>query len=62
MQQNIPIAKGAKIYNVISLLKDGGEIGYPLVIKPRFGSKGNGVALNLNSDKELIKAYKSIKK
>lgn len=61
MQQNIPIAKGAKIYNVISLLKEGEKIGYPLVIKPRFGSKGNGVALNLNSDKELIKAYNQLK-
>lgn len=61
MQQNIPVAEGAKIYNVISLLKEGERIGYPLVIKPRFGSKGSGVALNLKSDKELIKAYNKLK-
>lgn len=61
IQQNIPIADGAKIYNAISLLKEGERIGYPLVIKPRFGSKGNGVALNLKSDKELIKAYNYLK-
>lgn len=61
MQQNIPVADGAKIYNAISLLKEGERIGYPLVIKPRFGSKGNGVALNLKSDKELIKAYNYLK-
>lgn len=61
IQQNIPVADGAKIYNAISLLKEGERIGYPLVIKPRFGSKGNGVALNLKSDKELIKAYNYLK-
>ena len=61
IQQNIPVADGAKIYNAISLLKEGERIGYPLVIKPRFGSKGNGVALNLKSDKELIKAYSYLK-
>lgn len=61
IQQNIPVADGAKIYNAISLLKEGERIGYPLVIKPRFGNKGNGVALNLKSDKELIKAYNYLK-
>lgn len=58
--QNIPVARGAKVYNVISLLKEAERIGYPVVLKPQFGSKGNGVILDIKSDKELIKAYQKL--
>ena len=59
--QKIPVAKGARIYNIINLLKEGNRIGYPLVMKPRYGSKGDGVVLNICSDKELIKVYNTQK-
>ena len=59
--QNIPVAKGKRIFNIISLLKDGEEIGYPLVIKPRYGSKGEGVILDISTEKELVKAYNNEK-
>ena len=58
---NIPIAKGSKINNVIGLLKDAEEIGYPVVIKPQYGNKGNGVILNIKNEKELLFAYKKVK-
>lgn len=60
--QNIPVAKGCKITNVIGLLKEAEDIGYPLVIKPQYGNKGKGVFLNIKNEKELIKAYSEVKK
>lgn len=59
--QNIPVASGGKVYNIIGLLKQGEEIGYPLVLKPQYGSKGNGVVLNIKNEKELLHAYEGIK-
>ncbi|NLK94325.1 MAG: cyanophycin synthetase [Clostridiales bacterium] len=59
--QNIPVAEGNKVTNIINLLKEGEVLGYPLVLKPRFGCKGDGVILNISCEKELIEAYNSIK-
>lgn len=58
---NIPVAKGDKIKNVINLLKEAEEIGYPVVIKPQYGNKGNGVILNIKNEKELLGAYNKLK-
>ncbi|MGL5244228.1 MAG: cyanophycin synthetase family protein, partial [Sarcina sp.] len=41
--QCIPIATGEKIYNTIQLLEVADKIGYPVVLKPQYGSKGKGV-------------------
>ncbi|AYE34717.1 cyanophycin synthetase [Clostridium septicum] len=59
--QNIPVAKGEKIHNLIGLIKSGEKIGYPLVIKPQYGNKGNGVILNINNKYELIESYNKLK-
>ena len=59
--QSIPVAKGSKVKNVINLLKEAEEIGYPVVLKPQYGNKGKGVILNLKSEKELLDAYRKIK-
>lgn len=59
--QNIPVARGSKVNNIINLLKEAEEIGYPVVLKPQFGNKGNGVFLNLKNEKELLNAYRKIK-
>lgn len=61
MNQNIPVADGGMIYNIINLLREGERIGYPLVIKPRYGSKGDGVIVNITTEKELVKAYNNLK-
>ncbi len=58
--QNLPVAKGAKVYNVISLLKEADRIGYPLVLKPQYGSKGRGVIIGIKNEKELITAYQKL--
>lgn len=59
--QNIPVAKGSGVSNVINLLKEAELIGYPVVLKPQFGSKGKGVILSINDDKELLLAYDRLK-
>lgn len=58
--QNLPVARGAKVYNVISLLKEADRIGYPLVLKPQYGNKGRGVILGIKNEKELITAYQKL--
>lgn len=60
--QNIPVAKGNKVCNIIGLLKEGENIGYPVVLKPRYGCKGNGVLVNIQTEKELIQKYNQLKK
>ena len=59
--QNIPVAAGGRVFNIINLLKEGERIGYPLVLKPRYGCKGKGIILNIKDDKELVKYYNDIK-
>ncbi len=58
--QNLPVSIGKKISNVIDLLKTAEEIGYPVVLKPEFGSKGRGVILKITTEKELLKYYKRL--
>ena len=52
--QNLPVARGQKVSNVLDLLRAADEIGYPVVLKPQFGSKGKGVFVDIRSKKELI--------
>ncbi|MBE6050357.1 MAG: cyanophycin synthetase [Clostridium sp.] len=61
INQSIPVAKGKVVENVIDLIKTAEEIGYPLVLKPRYGSKGKGVSVNIKSKDELIKKYNNLK-
>ena len=60
--QNIPVAEGYKIYNIIDLLRKGEMIGYPVVLKPQFGNKGKHVFLDINNEKQLLEAYNCIRK
>ena len=60
--QNIPVAKGTRVYNIINLLKEVEEIGYPVVLKPRYGSKGKGVILNIKNEQELVRKYNASRK
>lgn len=58
--QNLPISKGERVNNVIDLLNEAKELGYPVVLKPEFGSKGRDVILNIKNDKELIDNYNKL--
>ncbi|EJO5346194.1 cyanophycin synthetase [Clostridium botulinum] len=62
IDQCIPVAEGYKVKNYIDLLLKAEKIGYPVVLKPRFGNQGKGVAVNLKNQKELVNAYSIISK
>lgn len=57
----IPVAEGYEVTNSLELLKRAEEIGYPVVIKPRYGNQGNGVVVNIQDEKELMNAYKKVR-
>lgn len=59
--QNIPVASGEKVHNIIDLLKYAENIKYPVVLKPQYGNKGKGIHLNIKNENELIKSYNNIK-
>lgn len=60
--QNIPVAEGNKIYNIIGLLQEAEKIGYPVVLKPQCGNKGQGVILNIKNQKQLVESYINLRK
>ena len=41
----------------ISAVEAAKKIGYPVVVKPRSGNKGQAVSVNLKNDQEVIEAY-----
>lgn len=55
--QSLPVAKGEKIVSTLQLLEAVNRVGYPVVLKPQWGSKGTGVFLNIRNEKELLKSY-----
>src|SRR3712207_210894 len=60
LNQCIPVAYGEVIKGFMHMLLTATDIGYPVVIKPRYGNQGKGVFVNLKNEEELIRAYKSI--
>lgn len=60
--QNIPVPEGNKVYNFIGLLQEAEKIGYPVVLKPQCGNKGQGVILNIKNQKQLVDSYMNLRK
>jgi len=60
--QNIPVAEGNKVCNIIGLLQEAERIGYPVVLKPQYGNKGQGVILNIKNQKQLVESYINLRK
>ena len=58
--QSLPVSVGAKVSNIVDLLRTAERIGYPVVLKPEFGSKGRGVILKISDEKELLKYYQKL--
>ncbi|WP_027632638.1 cyanophycin synthetase [Clostridium hydrogeniformans] len=59
--QCIPVAKGGIIKSSLEALIQAEAIGYPVVLKPRYGNHGRGVKLDIKNQEELINAFKDIK-
>lgn len=58
---SIPVARGYKVNDTVSLLKCAEKISYPVVLKPQFGCHGTGVVVNITNEVELLKAYKDLR-
>lgn len=61
-RQCIKVAQGGVVRNIIELLRLGEDIGYPVVLKPRFGNQGKGVIVDIKNEIELMEAYKLLSK
>lgn len=53
----IPVPEGKLVKNEDELLKQCMILGYPVVVKPNFGSHGIGVSINLKTPEEVLNAY-----
>lgn len=62
VNQCIPVARGGKVENTLDLLLKADSIGYPIVIKPRFGNQGKGVFVNIKNEKQALEAYNLLSK
>jgi cyanophycin synthetase len=62
VNQCIPVARGGKVENALDLLLKADNIGYPIVIKPRFGNQGKGVFVNIKNEKQALEAYNLLSK
>lgn len=60
--QYLPVAEGGMVRNTLDLLIKAEKIGYPIVLKPRFGNQGKGVLVNIKNEKEAIKGYEVLSK
>lgn len=58
-QAGAPVPNQHNIKDEKSLLKVLPTLSFPVVLKPRRGSKGKGVQLNINSPQELVESYKN---
>jgi cyanophycin synthetase len=55
--QCIPVARGGKVINSMDMLIKAESIGYPIVLKPRYGNQGKGVFVNIKNEKQALEAY-----
>jgi cyanophycin synthetase len=60
--QCIPIAKGREVESKLEISEYAKKIGFPVVLKPRFGNQGKGVFVNLKNEAEAFKAFDFLKK
>lgn len=60
--QCIPVARGGKIQNSLELLLKAESIGYPIVLKPRYGNQGKGVFVNIKDERQALEAYNTLSK
>lgn len=59
---NLPVAKQHSAPSLASAVSIAGDIGYPVVMKPNNGKKGQDVFVNLNSEEEVTQAFQRLTK
>jgi len=53
----VPVPQGRVVVSREDAWEAAQEIGLPVVIKPQFGSQGNGVSINLHSEQQVLDAF-----
>ena len=53
----VPVPHGRVVVSREDAWEAAQEIGLPVVIKPQFGSQGNGVSINLHSEQQVLDAF-----
>jgi len=56
-RQCLPVSPGGIITSSIDLISKAERMGYPVVLKPRYGNQGKGVFVNIKNSEELLKIY-----
>lgn len=57
-EYGIPVPAGKVVKNEQEALEYCERLGYPVVVKPNYGSHGKGVSINLKSPQEVLEAYR----
>lgn len=58
----VPVPTGRYVDDAEDAWEAAQEIGGPVVVKPRYGNQGRGVATNLTTREQVLKAYEAAKK
>lgn len=53
----VPVPQGRVVISREDAWAAAQEIGLPVVVKPQFGSQGNGVSINLHSEQQVLDAF-----
>ena len=53
----VPVPQGRVVVSREDAWVAAQEIGLPVVVKPQFGSQGNGVSINLHSEQQVLDAF-----
>ncbi|HWR60674.1 MAG TPA: cyanophycin synthetase [Clostridia bacterium] len=57
-EYGIPVPAGKVVNSEQEALEYSERLGYPVVVKPNYGSHGKGVSINLKSPQEVLEAYR----
>ncbi len=60
-EYGIPVPGGKVVNSEQEALEYSEKLGYPVVVKPNYGSHGIGVSLNLKNPQEVLEAYRIAK-
>jgi cyanophycin synthetase len=58
----VPVPIGKVVLDENGLLNAIKKIGYPLVLKPVSGNRGNGVSVNISNDEDAFRAFQAARK
>lgn len=61
LEVGLPVPQGRPVRSAEDAWNAANEIGLPVVVKPRDGNQGRGVALNLYTREQVVKAYEAAK-